>query len=195
MRQAAAAVLGDAAVVPFGVTNMGGEDFAFYLERMQGCFMRVGAREEGGERLAAHSPRFTAAEESIFVGAAVLAESARSRQRRCATRAAEPNEPPASGPRRGARRRAAPAAARGSRDVRPAPAISTEYAPPSRSRRGGRRAPLVTHGPFSFLVILWIHDGGEARRVERGDLLAVPNESRGPNFRRRLRRRPGTSCT
>jgi len=70
-------VLGDAAVVPFGVTNMGGEDFAFYLERMQGCFMRVGAREEGGERLAAHSPRFTAAEESIFVGAAVLAESAR----------------------------------------------------------------------------------------------------------------------
>jgi amidohydrolase len=76
-RQAASRVLGDAAVVPFGVTNMGGEDFAFYLERIPGCFMRVGAREEGGERLAAHSPRFTAAEESIFVGAAVLAEAAR----------------------------------------------------------------------------------------------------------------------
>jgi hippurate hydrolase len=76
-RQAATSVLGEAAVVPFGVTNMGGEDFAFYLERIPGCFMRVGAREEGGERLAAHSPRFTAAEESIFVGAAVLAESAR----------------------------------------------------------------------------------------------------------------------
>jgi hippurate hydrolase len=76
-RQAAASVLGDAAVVPFGVTNMGGEDFAFYLERIPGCFMRIGAREEGGERLAAHSPRFTAAEESIFVGAAVLAEAAR----------------------------------------------------------------------------------------------------------------------
>jgi hippurate hydrolase len=76
-RQAAATVLGDAAVVPFGLTNMGGEDFAFYLERIPGCFMRIGAREEGGERTAAHSPRFTAAEESIFVGAAVLAESAR----------------------------------------------------------------------------------------------------------------------
>ena len=76
-RQAASSVLGEAAVVPFGVTNMGGEDFAFYLERIPGCFMRVGAREEGGERLAAHSPRFTAAEESIFVGAAVLAEAAR----------------------------------------------------------------------------------------------------------------------
>jgi hippurate hydrolase len=76
-RQAASAVLGEAAVVPFGLTNMGGEDFAFYLERIPGCFMRIGAREEGGERTAAHSPRFTAAEESIFVGAAVLAESAR----------------------------------------------------------------------------------------------------------------------
>lgn len=76
-RQAAAAVLGEAAVVPFGVTNMGGEDFAYYLERIPGCFMRIGAREEGGERLAAHSPRFTAAEDSIFVGAAVLAEAAR----------------------------------------------------------------------------------------------------------------------
>jgi amidohydrolase len=76
-RQAASTVLGEAAVVPFGLTNMGGEDFAFYLERMPGCFMRIGAREDGGERLAAHSPRFTAAEESIFVGAAVLAESAR----------------------------------------------------------------------------------------------------------------------
>jgi amidohydrolase len=76
-RQAAATVLGSDAVVPFGLTNMGGEDFAFYLERMPGCFMRVGAREVGGERLAAHSPRFTAAEGSIFVGAAVLAEAAR----------------------------------------------------------------------------------------------------------------------
>ncbi len=76
-RHAAMSVLGEGAVVPFGVTNMGGEDFAFYLERIPGCFMRIGAREEGGARLAAHSPRFTAAEESIFVGAAVLAESAR----------------------------------------------------------------------------------------------------------------------
>jgi len=76
-RQAASSVLGESAVVPFGITNMGGEDFAYYLERIPGCFMRIGAREEGGERLPAHSPRFTAAEESIFVGAAVLAETAR----------------------------------------------------------------------------------------------------------------------
>ena len=56
---------------------MGGEDFAYYLERMPGCFLRIGAREPGGPWLPAHSPGFTVAEESIFVGAAVLAETAR----------------------------------------------------------------------------------------------------------------------
>ena len=76
-RRAAVTVLGDAAVVPLGFVNMGGEDFASYLERIPGCFLRIGAREPGGEPIAAHSPRFYAAEESIFVGAAVLAETAR----------------------------------------------------------------------------------------------------------------------
>lgn len=76
-REAAIAVLGEEAVVPLGTLNMGGEDFAHYMERIPGCFMRVGARERGGEPIPAHSPRFYAAEESIFVGAAVLAESAR----------------------------------------------------------------------------------------------------------------------
>jgi amidohydrolase len=76
-RQAAASLVGDQNVVPFGLTNMGGEDFAFYQERVPGCFLRIGAREPGGERTPAHSPRFTVAEGAIFVGAAVLAESAR----------------------------------------------------------------------------------------------------------------------
>ena len=76
-RRAAVAVLGDSAVVPLGFTNMAGEDFASYLERIPGCFLRIGAREPGGEPIPAHSPRFYPAEESIFVGAAVLAETAR----------------------------------------------------------------------------------------------------------------------
>lgn len=76
-REAATAVLGEGAVVPFGITNMGGEDFAFYMERIPGCFLRIGAREAGGEAVAAHSPRFHAADGAIFVGAAVLAECAR----------------------------------------------------------------------------------------------------------------------
>jgi amidohydrolase len=76
-RAAVDRVLGPGAAVPLGTTNMGGEDFACYLERIPGAFLRIGAREPGGERWAAHSPRFHAAEDSIFVGAAVLAEAAR----------------------------------------------------------------------------------------------------------------------
>jgi amidohydrolase len=70
-------VLGPESVVPFGITNMAGEDFAFYLERIPGCFVRIGARETGGTSVPAHSPRFSPAEGSIFIGAAVLAECAR----------------------------------------------------------------------------------------------------------------------
>lgn len=76
-REAAVSLLGEERVVPLGSLNMGGEDFAHYMEQIPGCFMRVGARERGGEPIPAHSPRFYPAEESIFVGAAVLAESAR----------------------------------------------------------------------------------------------------------------------
>ena len=76
-RQAVVSLLGDEALVPFGILNMGGEDFACYMEKIPGCFVRIGAREPGGEIIPAHSPQFYAAEESIFVGAAVLAETAR----------------------------------------------------------------------------------------------------------------------
>jgi amidohydrolase len=76
-RQAVRTVLGDRALAPLGIVNLAAEDFARYLERMPGCFLRIGAREPGGDPIAAHSPHFTAAEESIFVGAAVLAETAR----------------------------------------------------------------------------------------------------------------------
>jgi len=76
-REAVRSLLGEKAIVPLGFLNMAGEDFAFYLEKMQGGFLRIGAREEGGKPIAAHSPHFYAADESIFIGAAVLAETAR----------------------------------------------------------------------------------------------------------------------
>jgi amidohydrolase len=76
-RQAVTRVLGAAALVPLGTTNMGGEDFAAYMERIPGCFMRIGACEPGGRKIPAHSPGYYAAEGALFVGAAVLAESAR----------------------------------------------------------------------------------------------------------------------
>lgn len=76
-QNAVRSVLDEAALVPLGFLNMAGEDFAFYLEKIPGCFLRIGAREPGGIATPAHSPRFYPAEESIFVGAAVLAETAR----------------------------------------------------------------------------------------------------------------------
>jgi amidohydrolase len=75
--QAVRDILGEPALVPLGTTNMGGEDFAFYLEKIPGCFLRIGAREAGGGRIAAHSPKFYPADEALFIGAAVLAQCAR----------------------------------------------------------------------------------------------------------------------
>jgi hippurate hydrolase len=56
---------------------MGGEDFAFYTERMEGCFMRIGTWREGRTRAGVHTPRFDPDEEALFVAGAVLAECAR----------------------------------------------------------------------------------------------------------------------
>jgi hippurate hydrolase len=85
-RQAVVTLLGEAALTELGFLNMGGEDFACYLEKVPGCFVRIGAREEGGEIIPAHSPRFYAHDDAIFVGAAVLAETARVASRELAKR-------------------------------------------------------------------------------------------------------------
>jgi amidohydrolase len=75
--EAAGIILGRKAVVPLGITNMAGEDFAWYLQTIRGCFLRIGARREGERVIPAHSPEFDVAEEAIAVGAKVLSESAR----------------------------------------------------------------------------------------------------------------------
>ncbi|MGH7618213.1 MAG: M20 metallopeptidase family protein [Gemmatimonadaceae bacterium] len=76
-RRAATSVVGSDNVVPLGFLNLAGEDFAHYMERIPGCFLRIGAREPGGPVIPAHSPAFYPAEASLFVGASVLAECAR----------------------------------------------------------------------------------------------------------------------
>lgn len=80
-REAAIAVVGEENVVPLGFLNLAAEDFSNYMERIPGCFLRIGAREPGGPMVPAHSPVFAPAEESLFVGAAVLAECARTASR------------------------------------------------------------------------------------------------------------------
>ena len=76
-QQAAGALLGDEALRVLATANMGGEDFAYYTERMDGCFMRIGTWREGRERSGVHTPRFDPDEAALFVGGAVLAECAR----------------------------------------------------------------------------------------------------------------------
>ena len=76
-REALASTIGKENVVPLGFLNMAGEDFAHYMESIPGCFMRIGAREPGGPIIPAHAATFYPAEQSIFVGAAALAECAR----------------------------------------------------------------------------------------------------------------------
>jgi hippurate hydrolase len=76
-RDAAIATLGSDSVVPLGSVNMAAEDFAWYLQKIPGCFLRFGARRAGEPIIPAHSPTFDVAEDAILVGARVLAESAR----------------------------------------------------------------------------------------------------------------------
>ena len=73
--------LGADALVPLGTTNMGAEDFAYYLTRMSGCFLRIGAREPGGEHRDVHTSGFFPSEDALFTGAAVLANCARTASR------------------------------------------------------------------------------------------------------------------
>ncbi len=56
--------------------NMGGEDFAWYLEEIPGCYVRLGARLEGRASFPAHSSRFEIDEAVLAVGAAWFKEVA-----------------------------------------------------------------------------------------------------------------------
>ena len=76
-RAAALKVVGQQGLVPLDYPSMGAEDFAYYLERIPGCYVRFGARREGWENIPLHSPAFDFAEEALKVGAAFLNEVAR----------------------------------------------------------------------------------------------------------------------
>jgi hippurate hydrolase len=67
---AAAAVVGPDRVVPLKTANMGGEDFADYLEHVPGCYIRFGAQVPGRESFPAHSSRFDFDESAMAIGAA-----------------------------------------------------------------------------------------------------------------------------
>ncbi|MCK6502057.1 amidohydrolase [Myxococcota bacterium] len=69
-RRAAALAVGPARVTTLRTVNMGGEDFAFYLQHVPGCYIRFGARVQGRESFPAHSGEFDFHEGALECGAA-----------------------------------------------------------------------------------------------------------------------------
>ena len=68
--------LGEAALVGTG-QSMGGEDFAWYLDRVPGAMARLGVRPPGTEHpVDLHQPLFDVDEAAIGIGVAVLVEAA-----------------------------------------------------------------------------------------------------------------------
>lgn len=75
-RSAAAEVVGTNGVRTAPLRNMGGEDFGFYLEHVEGAFVRIGARLEDGIVRRAHSSGFDFDERALGIAAAYLARVA-----------------------------------------------------------------------------------------------------------------------
>ncbi len=75
-RQAARQIVDEDDVLELHTVNMGGEDFACYLNHVPGCYIRYGAQVEGRESYPAHSSQFDFHERAMATGAAWLVEMA-----------------------------------------------------------------------------------------------------------------------
>ena len=76
VRAMAGEMLGESAVLDLPPV-MGGEDFAFYTQRIPGCFVVLGVKQEGdGPVYGVHHPLFTVNEGALSVGAALHASYA-----------------------------------------------------------------------------------------------------------------------
>jgi hippurate hydrolase len=69
-RRAVIKVLGESGLATMEQPSMGGEDFAYYLLQIPGCYVRFGACHQGCENIPLHSPSFDFDEEAMKVGAA-----------------------------------------------------------------------------------------------------------------------------
>jgi amidohydrolase len=84
-RDAARSALGPDSVAALHKANMGGEDFARFLEHVPGCYVRIGGRLVERESYPAHSSRFDFDEAALGSGAGWLAAVAALAGRRAAT--------------------------------------------------------------------------------------------------------------
>jgi hippurate hydrolase len=76
-RLAAADVVGSDKVIAAEHPSMGSEDFAYYLEKVPGCFARIGARAAGWDPIPLHNPAFDIDERALGVGARYFERVAR----------------------------------------------------------------------------------------------------------------------
>jgi hippurate hydrolase len=76
-RETAEDLLGKDKVATVAKPSMGGEDFAYYVERVPGCFVRFGAVSHRHHAEAAHSPFFDFDEDVIRIAAAFYSRLAR----------------------------------------------------------------------------------------------------------------------
>lgn len=76
-RHVAEELLGKENTILISLPSLGGEDFAYYLQKVPGCFVRFGGGIKGRENAPSHSPRFNFDEEVLRVGAAYMSELVR----------------------------------------------------------------------------------------------------------------------
>ncbi len=75
VRDVAGEIVGDDHVKT-GVRTMGGEDMAYFLQQVPGCFAFVGSAPPDGKASPHHSPTFDIDEESLVVGTELLSRVA-----------------------------------------------------------------------------------------------------------------------
>ena len=69
--------MGDENVVCSEFPSMGSEDFSFYLDKVPGAFLRIGARHPDWEPIPLHSPAFDIDEDVLCLGAVYFEQVAR----------------------------------------------------------------------------------------------------------------------
>mgnify|MGYP005985975083 CR=1 FL=1 len=75
--QAAEKVVGRDGLMKMDHPSMGSEDFAYYLEKIPGCYVRFGARKRDTEFIPLHSPEFDIDENVLMMGSDFFDQVAR----------------------------------------------------------------------------------------------------------------------
>ena len=76
VRLSAVKTVGEENVIDMEIPDMGGEDFAFYAEKVPSCFFFVGISEDMDDQVVHHSPEFAWDDDLLEISCSVMAQSA-----------------------------------------------------------------------------------------------------------------------